>query len=577
MIQKHNKTLHFCITLSVLLHVGFLSYLHNHAFPKKHFKYQMFNDSSKKQLSLNSQKQQLEILFSSGKKNEKEIAITPSVTDSSMEMQNKQMQLKSLENAKMDLFPDDGFLTADLDSDLIAFSPFNFKNAKKIKSFAQKNLIDSLKKELSKKGNEKELSPPEANLENTKDVKTEKKPQLRNPSSQIANLSIDKIDVSNFDIANNEFPNNSSIKKVKPNVSTTFLPFPTLKDLKTISCGNDFDVDVVYAPKQENDGYVFAITLIPKGKNVFKRIKQNFYFLIDRSNSIQGSRLTKTRHALMAALTKIDPQDTFNIISFDSNIDFFYHKTVPPTHTMISHAKNFLLNQRLGSFFNNPNYYDPLLSVLETPLKDDENNIIILLTNGDSLSKYQNYKVIDYWTQNNQGKVSLFAVSLSKDKNTPLLDTLCSLNRGKLSVSSSLNGIKRRLIKLMQSINYPIAKNICPSVICDNSDVKIKLYPKQEENMHLYIQEPYVILGTTNKLEDFTLFLQGRHADNYFNIKKDISFSNADKGEKPLHRQWATQLAFLCYKKYLKTANPAYLKKAKQILEPYSVKVAFKK
>ncbi|MFA5250595.1 MAG: hypothetical protein WC371_04230, partial [Parachlamydiales bacterium] len=53
---------------------------------------------------------------------------------------------------------------------------------------------------------------------------------------------------------------------------------PTLKDLKTISFGYNFDMEVEYIAKEKN-GFVFAVTLIPKETLELDHLRQNFYFV----------------------------------------------------------------------------------------------------------------------------------------------------------------------------------------------------------------------------------------------------------------------------------------------------------
>ena len=188
----------------------------------------------------------------------------------------------------------------------------------------------------------------------------------------------------------------------------------------------------------------------------------------------------------------------------------------------------------------------------------------------------QNYKLIDYWTKANKGRCSLYTFCLTEDKNIALLDLFSSLNRGKLYSSNTLRGFRRKLQKLLHSISHPIAINIKPTLYSTDKNIDIALYPDSLEIPHLYANEPLVIFGSISELSDFTLFIQGRHIDSYFNIKKSISFKKAKETKNALQRQWALQQAFVCYKSYLKSGDTSFLDRAKNYLKPFSLKTAFK-
>ena len=93
---------------------------------------------------------------------------------------------------------------------------------------------------------------------------------------------------------------------------------------------------------------------------------------------------------------------------------------------------------------------------------------------------------------------------------------------------------------------------------------------------HLYLDQPYVILGETDTLDDFILFVQGRLKDRWLNIKKRVSFLNARKGNKSLKEELALQKAYHLYDQYLSDDDPKHLSEAKTLLEPYDLQAAIR-
>jgi len=351
----------------------------------------------------------------------------------------------------------------------------------------------------------------------------------------------------------------------------SLIDIPKLDDLATLCYKDYFDTEVTFSPQKDNNGYIFAITLIPKSSIRLNKLKKNIYFLIDKSNSIQNDRLTSTRHAIASALSLLEKDDEFNIFAFDNKMDILSNINLHKNNTSLSKAKSFLRELSIGSFFSSTNYSLPLFKVINNNTKKDEINIAILLSNGEGLNKSKQTKIINEWTRLNKGNLSLYSINLSDDKNTSILEMFSALNKGKLITSTTKRGIKRKLNKLLSSINAPIAKNIVANAICLDEAANIKLYTSNSSPA-LFLNEPYVILGTMDKLEDFTIFIQGHCKNSFFNLKKKVSFEKARQSTSSLQKELALKQAIHSYEKYIVDNNSHHLLEAKNLLEPFDIK-----
>jgi len=231
------------------------------------------------------------------------------------------------------------------------------------------------------------------------------------------NYPLNEIDKSEFQFASfleSEENNLDALTKLKQKKIKLFpynfslMHMPELSDLTTLSYKDFFDIDVSFAPNLDEKGFIFAITLIPKHSMKLKRLKQNVFFLVDRSNSIQKDRLTSTRHAITSSLSSLGKDDSFNILAFDTKLDVLSTQNLSPDENVsLSRAKSFLRKQNIGSFFSSTNFSIPLFKILNSNVKNDEVNIAILLSNGDGLNKFKNYRIFNDWTRLNGGKLDL--------------------------------------------------------------------------------------------------------------------------------------------------------------------------
>jgi hypothetical protein len=377
-----------------------------------------------------------------------------------------------------------------------------------------------------------------------------------------------------LEISNTDMP--LAAKAPNPIPLPNLPQFPTLDELETSSYSDSFDADLVFLPREEG-GYIFALTLIPRPDLELPKIRQHFTFIIDRSNSIQQDRLAQTKSAIHKALHELSPEDTFNIIAFDSKIEKMSPYSLPCTLSSYVRAEEFLNKLQLGSFFSSSDMHKPLFLTVPGRVESDEIHTAILLSDGETFSKKQTARSILFdWTQFNSGKVGLFALGLNSDAHTATLDAATVFNKGKLLNAPTSRGLKRKLLKLIKTIQTPVAKNLTCKAISRSPHAKIQLLPKQTQMPHLYLDQPYVILGEADNLDDFILFVQGRLKDRWLNIKKTISFVNAKKGSKSLKKEWALQRAYDLYEHYARDDNPQHIADAAALLEPYDFQVAFR-
>jgi len=351
--------------------------------------------------------------------------------------------------------------------------------------------------------------------------------------------------------------------------------FPSLDELETRSYSASFDLDLVFSPKEEGEGYLFAATLIPRQDLDLSPLKQNYTFLIDRANSIQRERLLATKNAVMRALEELESGDTFNLVVFDSKMEKAFASHREFSRAALEAARAFLDPIQLGSFFTPADLYNPLFLTLPHPMNEDEVYTSILITDGENFSKKNSIRsILHTWTLQNNGKTSLYTLGIGSDAHLAALDAASALNKGRLYFAPSKRGLKRKLLKLMKTIHTPVAKNLSARAISSDSSVHIEILPKSRHMPLLYLDQPMVILGSTDTLEDFILFVQGRGKHCWFNVKKTISFLNAKK-DSSLRKEWALQQAYRHYESYAQDNNPDHLAKAKQLLIPHDIQPAF--
>lgn len=334
-----------------------------------------------------------------------------------------------------------------------------------------------------------------------------------------------------------------------------------------IATSDDFHIRVEVAKRQENEGYIYRLMLTPRERVVFKNIRQNIYFLIDRSHSIKAERYEATRSAVLAALGELGENDRFNIIVFDSGAQTMAESPQAVNEQSISTAQSFLASQDAGGLFHSTDLYKTLRNVIPETVDRQEMHTAILLSDGDTfLSQQQQRKAIGKWTRHNAGKVALYSAATGEENNLALLALLSTFNKGRLIYSENYSDLKRDLPGLIRRLRGPIGKELVATVLPIHDGTSVEVYPRTSRLPDLYTATPYSIYGTLSRVDDFYLFLQGKFYDRWLEIKYRVSMENAYAAAPDLEQHLSIQQAYDHYDRYLEKGRRSDLNKANDLL-----------
>jgi Ca-activated chloride channel family protein len=94
-----------------------------------------------------------------------------------------------------------------------------------------------------------------------------------------------------------------------------------------------------------NDGKegFFNLMVVPPARPTVKQIcPRELNFIIDRSGSQRGMPLQKARETMLYILDRLNPNDTFQILSFSNGVEKLFYKAMPPSPEAISEAKKYI-------------------------------------------------------------------------------------------------------------------------------------------------------------------------------------------------------------------------------------------
>ena len=216
--------------------------------------------------------------------------------------------------------------------------------------------------------------------------------------------------------------------------------------------------------------------------------------------------------------------------------------------------------QQSGNLFAAADLYKSLEKALPASVSENDVNIAILLSDGESVlkSKKQQKKLKEL-VQKIRGNVSLYTATAGTGNNNSFLNMLSSLCGGKFLYSDTHASFPRRLAKLVLDLRHPVSTHVEVTAFPADRDTQITL---SSAPPLLYVSQPYTIVGTCDDLSDFSLIIEGKHDDEWMRIEKQISFSNAKTGGKDLEKKWSDVEAQKLYELFLKEGDISHFEKA---------------
>ena len=349
-----------------------------------------------------------------------------------------------------------------------------------------------------------------------------------------------------------------------------------INELSSVASSDDFYLDVQFSKAKDKNGYLFKVAFYPQNQVNFKRIKQNMFFLIDRSHSINRKRYRYAKEAVMDALKFMHPGDTFNILVFDNEVTSLSPKSLVWNHSNLLKARDFLANQKHGGLFASTELYSSLDQIIPDVVAENEVNTAVLLSDGDTfLRREQKRSMIANWTLQNKGKISLYSLASGQGNNLALLEVITAFNKGFLLYTPEDSETKIALSHMVRAIRNPIGKDIKATTVPGDKSQIIQLYPSDTRLPDLYENLPYILVGYTNSLDSFHIFLQGRYYDRWLDIKQKVDFSQAKEVTGEIEADYVVQEVFTLYEQYLHDGDYNHVEIAKEKLAPLDLPIAF--
>ncbi|KAL4613812.1 hypothetical protein ACB092_07G007900 [Castanea dentata] len=245
----------------------------------------------------------------------------------------------------------------------------------------------------------------------------------------------------------------------------------------TVSSSHIFGSVLLQSPSLDDNDQreIFCVYLFPGNQKSRKVFRKDIVFVVDISGSMRGKPIDDTKDALFAALSKLDPEDSFSIIAFNGETYLFSTSLELATKEAVERAIEWIsMNFVAGGATN---ILHPLNTAMEM-LSHVRGSvpIIFLVTDGAVEDERRICDTMKNYLRDGRPICPrIFTFGIGSFCNHYFLRMLATIGRGQYDAAYDIDSVEFRMQRLFNRALSPIFSNITVDILDDLNEVEV--YP----------------------------------------------------------------------------------------------------
>lgn len=303
---------------------------------------------------------------------------------------------------------------------------------------------------------------------------------------------------------------------------------------------------------QDSDGF-FLMLLAPRIQAPETAIPKDVIFVLDRSGSMEGVKFQQAKQALEYVLSRLNPQDRFNLLSFSNQVELFAPEmegveAIPQAQKWIAG-----LNAAGGT-----NIHRALLDAVQFAQSQRPTYLIFLTDGLPTVGITDREQILGDFARQAPRGLRLFVFGVGYDVDTFLLDELASGHHGLSLYVRPEEDLNQAVAGFFEKISTPVLTDLTLTV--EGAGV-YDVYPQPLPD--LFAGSQVVITGRYRQPGKVTVVLSGQISGETrtyrfpsLSLKEDSRFE-AGGSEASLPRLWAMRkIGYLLEQIRLNGADP---------------------
>ncbi|MBS1794461.1 MAG: VWA domain-containing protein [Acidobacteria bacterium] len=284
--------------------------------------------------------------------------------------------------------------------------------------------------------------------------------------------------------------------------------------------------DAVLTHRGPKGGYFTLILQPPDNPRVEDVTPKEIVFVVDTSGSMEGFPLDKAKESMKMAIDGLNPQDTFNLITFAGDTAILFDKPVSATPANVAKAQEFLAGRRGGG---GTEMMTAIKAALEPSDAQDHVRVVCFMTDGyvgneaEILGEIQKHP-----------NARIFSFGIGSSVNRMLLDKMAEEGRGEVEYVALNDDGSAAAKRFYERVRSPLLTDI--SLDFGNLQVA-DVYPKRIND--LFSAKPVVVHGRFTKPGSGTIKLIGKSFGRETVREIPVEFPDTEAAHDVLATLWA--------------------------------------
>ncbi len=282
--------------------------------------------------------------------------------------------------------------------------------------------------------------------------------------------------------------------------------------------------------KGEGEDGFFSIVIQPKHSVERQEVMpRDIVLLLDISGSMDGTPIGQLRGFAEYILGTLNPQDRFNIVAFNNDLDTFASQYLPATPENIANGQGFIRALRASGGTE----MLPAIRHVLKPASEEANRHAYVIIVTDALVG-NDAPILKHLNQPQYARFRIYPVAMGSAPNDYLIQRAAEIGRGFSMRIANEDNAAEIAKRLAAKISYPIMTDLA----IDWGQLKVKeILP--EPLPDLYADRPLVLIGRYEKSGAAKVKLTGNIAGRTVTSEFDLDLPASEPAHDSLPVLWA--------------------------------------
>ncbi|HEV7889731.1 MAG TPA: VIT domain-containing protein [Pyrinomonadaceae bacterium] len=284
--------------------------------------------------------------------------------------------------------------------------------------------------------------------------------------------------------------------------------------------------DALITHRGQRGGYFTLILQPPERVTVEDVTPKELVFVLDTSGSMEGFPIEKAKETMKLALGGLNPQDTFNLITFAGDTYVLFPEPVPATPANLARAQRFLESRAGGG---STEMMKAIKAALDPTDSRNHVRIVCFMTDGYVGNEME---IISEVQKHPNARV--FSFGIGGSVNRFLLDKMAEHGRGEVEYVSLSDDGSAAARRFHERVRNPLLTDIT----IDWGGLPVAdVYPKSIPD--LFSAKPVVLTGRFTGAGRGVVRLKGRMGGNAFEREIEVTLPESQEEHDVLATLWA--------------------------------------